>query len=336
MNVNGEKSKDIYITLYILKRLMKTDELMRDWRVIALIAVAVILIRTAISIDRTITYRESVCSGVVIILLGWLIFTYLYSLSRSETSWLISNKMAQGLAITTFALNIYALIYYGMRWYQLLKAGGTALFVPHEFFLRDVRYAMLVLAYSGIIWATGYLRKMHDNYLLVTERMPEMRKGGVSESIFRIITDERTVIVLLGLVFLWRSVISFDKQIVLWESMVSGMALIILGWVLFGYISSLAVRTTRPSVARIYQGIASAIFAVNMYTLFYYGMRWYTLIYKPEVEKTLLPLDFVFRDIRYFMLTIFFCTAIVLSKYLERASEECEYLIKKGEERYKE
>jgi len=44
------------------------------------------------------------------------------------------------------------------------------------------------------------------------------------------------------------------------------------------------------------------------------------------------PLDFVFRDIRYFVLVIFYCTSIVLSKYLERASEECEYLIKKGGE----
>ncbi len=314
---------------------MSADELMRDWRVIAVVASVVILIRAAISIDTSITIWESIGSGVLLILLGWFIFTYLYSVSVKETSWLISNKMAQGLAISAFALNIYVLICCGTRWHQL-AVSGPGLFVPREFLLWDLRYAMLVLAYCGTLWATGYLRKMHDNYLLVTEKMPEMRKGGVSESIFRIITDERTVIVLLGLVFLWRSVISFDKQIVLWESMVSGMALIIWGWVLFGYISSLSVRTTRPSVAKIYQGIAFALFAVNMYILFYYGMRWYTLIYLPEVEKTLLPLDFIFRDVRYFMLAIFFCTAIVLSKYLERASEECEYLIKKGEETYKE
>jgi hypothetical protein len=65
-------------------------------------------------------------------------------------------------------------------------------------------------------------------------------------------------------------------------------------------------------------------------------MRWYRIIYMAASEEALVPLDFVLRDIRYFVLAIFFCTSIVLSKYLERASEECEYLIKKGEKEYKE
>jgi hypothetical protein len=177
---------------------------------------------------------------------------------------------------------------------------------------------------------------MHDNYMLVTKDMPERRKAGASEVIFSILTDERSVIVILGAVFLWRAVISFDKQIVLWESMCSGMAIIMLGWILLGYISSLSVRTTRPTVAKIYQGFAFALLAVNMYALVYYGMRWYRLIFMPASEEALIPLDFVLRDIRYFVLVIFYCTSIVLSKYLERASEECEFLIKKGEKEYRE
>ncbi len=172
---------------------------------------------------------------------------------------------------------------------------------------------------------------MHDNYMLVTKDMPERRKPGASEAMFSILTDERSVIVILGVVFLWRAIISLDKQIVLWESMCSGMALIMLGWVLFGYISSLSVRTTRPTVAKIYQGYAFSLFAVNIYAIVYYGMRWYKIIYLSGSEEALIPLDFIFRDIRYFVLVIFFCTSIVLAKYLERGSEECEYLVKKGE-----
>ncbi|MBL7117588.1 MAG: hypothetical protein ISS94_02230 [Candidatus Syntrophoarchaeum sp.] len=305
------------------------EKVIMDWRTLAVIAVVTILWRTFISLDKEIALWESVCSGVVLLILGWFIFGYLYHLSRTETSWLISNKLAQGIAISVSALNVYVLVYYAMRWFRLMTE--TEVYVPRDFLLRDAKYAMLVLAYCGIIWATGHLRKMHDNYMLVTEKMPEMRKPGAQEALFKIITDERSVIVILGVVFLWRSFVSFDKQIVLWECMCSGIALFIMGWVLFGYISSLTVRAVRPSVAKIYQGFAFALFAVNMYALVYYGMRWYGLIYFAGAEEALVPLDFIFRDVRYFMLVIFYCTAIVLSKYLEKASEECEYLIKKGE-----
>ena len=307
----------------------KLEEITMDWKTLAVIALVAIGWRTFISIDKQIELWESVCSGAILILLGWFIFFYLYLLSRRETSWLISNKLAQGIAISTFALNFYVIIYYGMRWYRLW--GETEVYVPRDFLLRDVRYAMLVLAYCGIIWATGHLQKMHDNYLLRTADMPEKRKGGTGEAIFSILTDERSVIIILGLVFLWRAIISFDKQVVLWESMCSGMAMIMLGWILLGYIFSLSLRTTRPTVAKIYQGFAFSLLAVNIYIIVYYGMRWYKLIYIVGSEEVLAPLDFILRDIRYFVLAIFYCTTIVLAKYLERASEECEFLIKKAE-----
>ena len=307
----------------------KLEEIIMDWRTLGVIALVTILWRLFISLDKQIALWESVSSGVVLIILGWFIFGYLYLLSKRETSWIISNKMAQGIAISVCALNLYVLIYYAQRWHRLMAE--TEVYVPQDYLLRDVRYAMLVLAYCGIIWATGHLQKMHDNYMLVTKDMPERRKAGASEAIFSILTDERSVIVILGLVFIWRSIISFDKQIVLWESMCSGMALIMLGWILLGYISSLSVRTTRPTVAKIYHGYALALLAVNIYAIVYYGMRWYKLIYLTGSEESLIPLDFIFRDIRYFVLVIFYCTTIVLAKYLERASEECEYLIKKGE-----
>ncbi|MEA2075094.1 MAG: hypothetical protein U9O85_05110, partial [Euryarchaeota archaeon] len=149
------------------------EKLIMDRRTLAVIIVAAILWRTAISLDKEIAPWESICSGVALIILGWALFVYVYSLSRKETSWIISNKMAQGIAISLIALNVYVLIYYGMRWYRLLH---TEAYLPYDFLLRDVRYVMLVLAYCGIIWAIGHLKKMHDNYVLITEEMPEMRK----------------------------------------------------------------------------------------------------------------------------------------------------------------
>jgi hypothetical protein len=309
------------------------EKAMTDKRILAVIIAVAILWRIAISLNKEIAPWESICSGVALIILGWYLFFHVYSLSRKETSWLISNKMAQGLAISLIALNAYVLIYYGMRWYRLLSAEA---YLPYDLLLRNVRYLMLVLAYCGIIWATGYLRKMHDNYVLVTEEMPEMRKPAGSEALIKIITDDRTVIVLIGIAFFWRAFISLDKQIAPWESMCSGVALIILGWALFGYINSLTMRTIRPSVAKIYHGIAIALFAINIYVIAYYIMRWYSLAGFAGIEEALMPLDFVFRDIRFCMMVIFYCTAIALSKYLERASAECEYLIKKGEKTYKE
>jgi hypothetical protein len=193
-----------------------------------------------------------------------------------------------------------------------------------------------VLAYCGTIWAIGYLRQMHDNYVLVTEEMPGMREAARSEALVKIITDDRTVIAIIGLAFFWRAFASLDKQISPWESMCSGVALIILGWALFGYINSLTMRTIRPSVVKIYHGIAITLFAINIYVIAFYIMRWYRLAGFAGIEEALVPLDFVFRDIRFCMMVIFYCTAIALSKYLERASAECEYLIKKGEKTYKE
>jgi len=309
------------------------EKAMTDKRILAVIIVVAILWRTAISLDKEIAPWESICSGVAVIILGWYLFVYVYSLSRKQTSWLISNKMAQGIAISLVALNVYVLIYYGMRWFRLLQ---TEAYLPYDFLLRDVRYVMLVLAYCGIIWAIGYLRKMHDNYVLITEEMPEMRKPAGSEAFVKIITDDRTVIAIIGIAFFWRAFTSLDKQIAPWESMCSGVALIILGWALFGYINSLAMRTIRPSVAKIYHGIAIALFSMNIYVIAYYMMRWYRLAGFAGVEEVVVPLDFVFRDIRFCMIVIFYCTAIALSKYLERASSECEFLIKKGEKTYKE
>ena len=299
------------------------EKAMMDKRIMAVIVAVAILWRIAISLDKEIGLLESICSGIALIIMGWVLFAYLYHMSLKETSWLISNKMFQGIAISLSALNAYVLVYYGMRWFELLH---VEVYEPYDFLLRDVRYVMLVACYCGIIWSAGYLKKMHDNYMLLTKEMPEIRKGTIREALFKVITDERTVIVIIGIAFLWRTVISLDKEIVLWESMVSGIAIFIMGWTLFGYISSLALRVTRPSMIKIYHGIAFGLCAINVYAILYYGMKWYRL---RGMEEELVPLDFVFRDIRYFMLVIFYCTAIVLSKYLEKASEECEFLIKK-------
>ncbi len=297
-----------------------------DGRTLVVILLLALLWRYA-SHQPAITPWESGISGSALIIFGWLLFAYLYRISRKETSWLVSNKMFQGLAVSLVAINIYVLVYYGMTWSGLLT---VVVGMPYDHWLHDVRYVMLVLCYCGLIWATRHLKKMHDNYLLLTEDVPAMRKGAIRAAMFKVLTDERTAIVIIAIVFFWRAFVSLDRAIVLWESMVSGVALFILGWVLLGYLSSLARRViSRPNMVKIYHGIAIALLAINLYVLVYYGMRWYRLLLVGE--EILQPLDFVFRDISYFVFVIFYTTALVLSKWLEKAAVECEFLTKKEE-----
>ena len=299
------------------------EKVIMDGRTLIAILIIAILWRTYISLDHEIALWESMCSGIALIIFGWVLFAYLYHMSRKETGWVVSNRMFQGIAVSLTAINIYVLVYYGMRWYTL----QVEVYLPYDVLLRDVRYVMLVLCYCGVIWVTRHLKEMHDSYMLLTEEIPTMRKGAVRRAFFKVITDERTAIVIIAIAFFWRASISLDREIVLWESMCSGIALFIMGWVLFGYTGSLARRVTRPRMVKIYHGIALALFAINIYVLVYYGMRWYSLI--GVGEEMLVPLDFVFRDIRFFMVVIFYCATMVLSKWLEKAAEECEFLVRK-------
>ncbi len=297
-----------------------------DGRTLLAILLVAVLWRYA-SHHPAIAPWESSLSGIALIIFGWLLFAYLYLTSLKETSWLVSNKMFQGLAVSLAAINIYVLVYYSMTWAGVLH---VEVGVPYDRLLHDVRYVMLVLCYCSLIWAARYLKKMHDNYLLLTEKVPRMRKGAIREALFRVVTDERTAIVIIAIVFFWRAFVSLDREIILWESMVSGIALFILGWILLGYLSSLARRViSRPNMVKIYHGSAVALLAINLFVLVYYSMRWYRLLLVGE--EILPPLDFVFRDISYFVFVIFYATTLVLSKWLEKAAVECEFLIKKEE-----
>ncbi|RZN34455.1 MAG: hypothetical protein EFT35_09465 [Methanophagales archaeon ANME-1-THS] len=304
------------------------EKVIMDGRTLLAIFLLAIVWRIFISLDGEIALWESLCSGTALIILGWALFSYLYHMSLKETDWLISNRMFQGLAVSLATINTYVVVYYGMRWLRLLS---VEVYVPYDVLIRDVRYVMIVLCYCGLTWAALHLKNMHDSYMLLTKEIPAMRKPAMRRALFKVITDERTAIVLIAIAFFWRASISLDRQIVLWESMCSGIALFIMGWILFGYIISLAWRVTRPRMMKIYHGIALSIFAINLYVLAYYGMRWYRLITAGE-EAGLVPLDFVFRDIRFFVVVIFYCSAIVLSKWLEKAAEECEFLVKKESE----
>jgi hypothetical protein len=73
-------------------------------------------------------------------------------------------------------------------------------------------------------------------------------------------------------------------------------------------------------LAKVYRGIIIAVTAINIYVLVYYAMRWYRL--SEEVVEAFVPLDYIFRDVRFFAVVIFYCAAIVLSKFLKRAYDE--------------
>lgn len=58
----------------------------------------------------------------------------------------------------------------------------------------------------------------------------------VKESLGKAIMDKRTLIAIIVIAILWRTGISLNGEIALWESIGSGMALFVMGWTLFAYI----------------------------------------------------------------------------------------------------
>jgi hypothetical protein len=305
-----------------------------DKRTLAVIVAAAILWRTFVSLDREIALWESMCSGIVLILFGWVLFAYMYLESTKQKGWVMSNWIYQGIAVSMVSINIYVVIYYAMRWYKLLHVEA---YLPLDFLFRDIRYLMLVVFYCGVIWSAKYVKKMHEDYVSLSHekgllhlispylyvRGKKLREMGVKELVSTVITDERTLMVIVGIAFLWRTVISIDYNIALWESMCSGIALFIMGWLFFAYLYSMSRKQKGwQDLVKVYHGIAIGLLAINIYVLVYYGMRWYRLIGLGGVAEAFVPLDYLFRDARFFALVMFYCASIVLSKFLKRAYEE--------------
>lgn len=308
------------------------EKVILDGRTLIAILLVAILWRTFISLDGEIALWESMCSGIALIIFGWVLFAYLYSMPREVIGWIISKYIYQGITVCLVTINIYALIYYGLRWHELLTVEA---YPPLDLLFRDIRYIALVVFYCAVIWSAKYVKKVHEVYIsrfkektliklispYLYPRVKKLSEMSVSELIGTVITDERTLIVIIGLTFLWRTFISFDFKIALWESMCSGIALFIMGWLLFAYIYSQS-RKQRDwlDLVKVYHSIALGVLAINLYALVYYGMRWYSLAVLGE--EAFVPLDFLFRDASYFALVIFYCASIVLSKFLKRAYEE--------------
>lgn len=296
------------------------------------ILVVAIVWRAVVALDGEIAFWESLISGLALILLGWVLFGYAYRRSIELKGWIITNYIYQGIAVCLVIVNVYTLVYYGMRWYKLLTVEA---YLPYDFIFRNVRYVALVVFYCSVIWSEHYVAKMHEEYLsrskdktvlhLIAPYLHPRGKGkkllemDLGDMVGAVLTDERTLIVLIGLTFLWRLFISLDYQITFWESLCSGVALILLGGLVFFYIYTESIKERGwPTLVKVYQGVTIGVLALNVYALVYYGMRWYRL----AGGEAFVPWDFLFRDVRYFALVMFYCSSIVLSQFLKRAYEE--------------
>ncbi len=308
------------------------EKVVLDGRTLIAILIVAILWRTYISIDESIALWESLCSGIAIIILGWVIFAYTCHMFKVQKGWPISNWIYEGIAISMVSINVYVLIYYVMRWFKLLHVEA---YLPLDFIFRDVRYIALIVFYCAILWSLKYVNKMHEDYISESKEKAflhlispylyptakKLREMNVRELISTVLTDERTLLVVVGLAFLWRTAISFDYNITKGESVSSGIAIFVLGWLLFTLLVIISVRQRDwLDLAKVYRGIIVAVTAINIYVLVYYAMRWYRL--SEDVVEAFVPLDYIFRDVRFFAVVIFYCAAIVLSKFLKRAYDE--------------
>ncbi len=129
--------------------------------------------------------------------------------------------------------------------------------------------------------------------------------------------------------------IGSDNVVTFWESTCSGILLIAWGWSLFGYFCALSIKVKRKmDLTRVIQHVALGLMAINIYAVFYYGIRWYELIciIMGEVTETYVPqpLEMIFRDIIFVILIIFYCTIVLLAKDLVQAYEDYTVPAKNG------
>jgi len=160
----------------------------------------------------------------------------------------------------------------------------------------------------------------------------EVAKMNIKKTVTNAIMDKRTLIAIFVIAILWRLGISLDGQIALWESICSGIALFIMGWSVFAYIYLMS-RELKDwlRLCKIYQWIAFGLMAINTYVIVYYAMRWYRLAGIRGVVEAVVPLDFLYRDIRYIVLVVFYCAIIWLAKYLMEMHRDY-LLVVKGEQ----
>jgi hypothetical protein len=143
-------------------------EVIMDRRALIAIIVIAILWRTGISFDQKIVLWESMCSGIALFIMGWLLFAYIFLMSKELKGWLELNKIYHWIAVSLTAINTYLIVYYVMRWYRLAGLGGIVeAYVPLDFLFRDIRYIVLVIFYCVVIWLAKYLKKVHGDYVLV-------------------------------------------------------------------------------------------------------------------------------------------------------------------------
>ncbi len=292
-----------------------------DERVLIVIAGIALLWRAVISSDEKISLWESACSGVSLFIIGWVIFVYMYSMSWKPTDWPVTNRIYRSIAVSVLVINVYAAIYYGIKWSGLPH---VEISVPQDYVYQDLRYVIFMTYYCVVIAAARYLREMHEKYRLLIKERARKRAKNIKEAIFFVMTHERTLVVVIAAAILWRVAIHADNGVTFWASTVSGISLIVWGWSIFGYLCALSVKVKRkPDLTRVIQHVALGLCAINVYAIFYYGLRWYEQICRimGEVTETYVPqpLDMVFKDVRYVMLVLFYCAIVLLAKHLVTA-----------------
>ena len=145
-----------------------------DKRTLIAIVVIAILWRTGISLNGEIAPWESLCSGIALFVMGWVLFAYIFLMSRGLKGWLELNKIYHWIAVSLVAINTYVIVYYAMRWYRLAGFGGVVeAYVPLDFIFRDIRFIVLVVFYCVVIWLAKYLKKVYGDYMLLFKGEPK-------------------------------------------------------------------------------------------------------------------------------------------------------------------
>jgi hypothetical protein len=124
--------------------------------------------------------------------------------------------------------------------------------------------------------------------------------------------------IIVILVVLWRVYVTLNEGVTLWESIVSGIALMLIGW--YCTVTTLQLRKTITGLLnKIYLWIGTSTACINIFVLLYYIERWGVIFMG---ASNVVPLENIWRSLRFILYTLFYCSIFWLTNYLKEMSDD--------------
>lgn len=127
-----------------------------------------------------------------------------------------------------------------------------------------------------------------------------------------------TLVAITVALLVWRIYVTYDGLITFTESVISGIALMALGWFGFFRIFYLSTKISGwLKLDKIYRMIAFFILGIDIHILMDYTEKWMGYMSGEMIHFELgTPMDYFFRDVGYMVLVLTFVILIRVCYYL--------------------